>query len=89
MRWKCGYYYADTGGHSWIVFILKIYKNKTVDWYKGVKVTTTEGVITAVTSEWRTDEGSLRVRQRGMMYISEDTTVVKGTISGVVTAVTK
>lgn len=67
---------------------IKIYKNKTADWYKGVKVTTDNGTITAVTSEWRTDEGSLRVRQRGMMYVSDDTTVVKGKISGVITALT-
>ena len=67
---------------------LKVYKAKQADWYKGVKVTTAEGAITAVHSEWRTDESSLRVRQREVLYVTDDTTVVKGTISGVVTAIT-
>ena len=65
---------------------LKIYKQKTNDWYKGVQVTTDQGNITAVHSEWRTDESSLRVRQREVLYVTDNTTVVKGTISGVVTA---
>ena len=67
---------------------LKVYKTKTPDWYKGVKVVTGNGNVTAVYSEWRTDESSLRVRQRQVMYVTDDTTVVKGTISGVITAIT-
>jgi len=65
---------------------IKIYKGKTAEWYRGIKVVSVEGTITAVYSEWRTDEQSVRVRQREVMYISDDTTVVKGTISGVVAA---
>lgn len=65
---------------------LKMYVSPKGEWYKGVKVTTTEGNITAVHSEWRTDEQSFRVRQRQIMYISDDTTVVKGNLSAVVTA---
>jgi len=67
---------------------MKVYKGKTADWYKGVKVTTSDvlGAVTAVYSEWRTDESSLRVRQRQVMYVSDATTVVKGSIAGVVAA---
>jgi len=65
---------------------IKVYKGKTADWYKGIKVTTSEGAVTAVYSEWRTDESSLRVRQRQVMYVSDATTVVKGSIAGVVAA---
>jgi len=68
---------------------LKIYKTKTPDWYKGVKVVSAEGNVTAVYSEWRTDESSLRVRQRQVMYVTDNTTVVKGTISGVIDAITE
>lgn len=67
---------------------IRVYKPKQADWYKGVKVVTSNGDITAVYSEWRTDESSLRVRQREAIYITDDTTVVKGTISGVVSAIT-
>ena len=65
---------------------IKIYKGKTAEWYRGVKTVTENGAITAVYSEWRTDEQSVRVRQREVMYVSDNTTVVKGTISGVITA---
>lgn len=65
---------------------IKIYKGKTAEWYRGIKVISAEGTITAVYSEWRTDEQSVRVRQREVMYVSDDSTVVKGTISGVVAA---
>ena len=67
---------------------IRIYKPQQADWYKGVKVITTDGNITAVYSEWKTDESSLRARQREAIYITDDTTVVKGTISGVVAAIT-
>jgi len=67
---------------------IKVYKAGKADWYKGVKVTTVAGNVTAVYSEWRTDESSLRVRQREALYVTDDTTVVKGTISGVITAIT-
>ncbi len=67
---------------------LKVYKGKVADWYKGVKVVEDNGAVTAVYSEWRTDESSLRVRQRQVMYVTDNTTVVKGTLSGVVTAIT-
>ena len=66
---------------------IKIYKGKTAEWYKGIKSTVEDGKVTAVYSEWRTDESSLRVRQRQVMYVSDDTTVVKGSISGVLAAV--
>ena len=67
---------------------IKMYKNPQVDWYKGVQVTTSEGNVTAVYSEWRTDEQSVRVRQRQAIYTSDSSVIVKGTISGVVEAVT-
>ena len=67
---------------------IKMYKNPQVDWYKGVKTTIAQGVVTAVYSEWRTDEQSVRVRQRHVMYTSDSTTIVKGTLSGVKTAIT-
>ncbi|MBP7839715.1 MAG: hypothetical protein KA061_10440 [Bacteroidales bacterium] len=67
---------------------IKIYKGKTAEWYKGVKVVSAEGAVTAVYSEWRTDEQSLRVRQRQVMYISDSSVFFKGSISGVVTAIT-
>lgn len=66
----------------------RIYKSEKSDWYKGIQVTTAEGAITAVYSEWRTDETSVRVRERIAMYVSDTTPFVKGTISGVVTAIT-
>lgn len=65
---------------------IKVYKAGKADWYKGVKVTTSEGNVTAVYSEWRTDESSLRVRQREVLYVTDDNCVVKNTISGVVAA---
>ena len=65
---------------------IKIYKGKTAEWYHGIKTVSAEGAVTAVYSEWRTDEQSVRVRQREVMYVSDDTTVVKGSISGVVEA---
>lgn len=67
---------------------IKIYKGKTADWYKGLNVTGNGTAVTAVYSEWRTDESSLRVRQRQVMYCTDTSVVVKGTLSGVVTAVT-
>lgn len=67
---------------------IKIYKNKTADWYKGLHVTGNGSAVTAVYSEWRTDESSLRVRQRQVMYCTDTSVVVKGTLSGVVQAVT-
>ena len=67
---------------------LKIYKAAQADWYKGVKVVSAQGAVTAVYSEWRTDESSLRVRQREVMYVTDDNTVVKTTLSGVVEAIT-
>jgi len=67
---------------------IKMYKPAQADWYKGVKVIGTSGSYTAIYSEWRTDESSLRVRQREAIYVTDVTTIVKGTISGVVTAVT-
>ena len=42
-----------------------------------------DDAITAVYSEWRTDESSIRVRERVLMYIADTTTVVKGSISDV------
>ena len=65
---------------------IKIYKAGKADWYKGVKVTSAEGAVTAVYSEWRTDESSLRVRQREAIYITDDTTAVKTTLTGVIAA---
>jgi len=78
-------------GDNFIVFAkkfanIKIYKGKTAEWYRGIKVISAEGAVTAVYSEWRTDEQSVRVRQREVIYISDNSTVVKGTISGVVAA---
>lgn len=67
---------------------IKVYKAAQADWYKGVKVVTNNGAVTAVYSEWRTDESSLRVRQRQALYVTDDTTVVKATLSGVVDALT-
>jgi len=67
---------------------IKIYKGKTAEWYKGLHVTGNGTAVTAVYSEWRTDESSLRVRQRQVMYCTDNSVVVKGTLSGVVTAVT-
>lgn len=67
---------------------IKIYKGKTAEWYKGVKSTVVDGKVTAVYSEWRTDEQSLRVRQRQVMYISDNSVFFKGSIGGVVTAIT-
>jgi hypothetical protein len=67
---------------------IKIYKAGQADWYKGVKVTTDDGAVTAVYSEWRTDESSLRVRQREAIYITDDTTAVKTTLTGVIAALT-
>jgi HK97 family phage major capsid protein len=66
-----------------------VYKSTQTDWYKGVQVVSSEGTITTVTSEWQTDESSVRVRQRQVMYVSDATTVVKGTISGVKEAITE
>lgn len=65
---------------------LKIYKGAMAEWYKGVKTVLTEGVITAVYSEWQLDESSLRVRERALMYVSDTSTVVKTTLSGVIEA---
>lgn len=67
---------------------IKVYKASKADWYKGVKVTTNNGAVTAVYSEWRTDESSLRVRQRQVLYVTDDTTVVKSDFSTVVEAIT-
>jgi len=67
---------------------LAVYKAVQTDLYKGIQVVSVEGAITTVTSEWQTDESSVRVRQRQAMYVSDATTVVKGSISGVVEAVT-
>ena len=67
---------------------IKIYKGKTAEWYKGLNVTGNGTAVTAVYSEWRTDESSLRVRQRQVMYCTDSSVVVKGTLSGVVAAVT-
>lgn len=64
-----------------------VYKSTQTDWYKGVQVLGAPGSITTVTSEWQTDESSVRVRQRQVMYVSDATTVVKGNVSGVVTAI--
>jgi hypothetical protein len=66
-----------------------VYKSTQTDWYKGVQVVGAPGSITTVTSEWQTDESSVRVRQRQVMYVSDATTVVKGTISGVKEAITE
>ena len=57
---------------------LRIYKGAQQDWYKGVKFTESGGNITSVYSEWRTDEQSIRVRERIMMYVADNSTVVKG-----------
>lgn len=67
---------------------IKIYKGKTAEWYKGIKSTVVDGKVTAVYSEWRTDEQSLRVRQRQVMYISDNSVFFKGSLNGVVTAIT-
>lgn len=67
---------------------LKVYVGVQQDWYKGVKVVKTDGAITAVYSEWRTDESSLRVRTRQVLYVTDANVVVKGNISGVKDAVT-
>lgn len=66
---------------------IKIYKGKTAEWYKGLHVTGNGTAVTAVYSEWRTDEISLRVRQRQAMYCTDNSVVVKGTLSGIVAAV--
>lgn len=65
---------------------VKMYKSPKETWYQGVQVTKDGANVTAVYSEYRTDETSLRVRQRQAMYITDATTVVKGTLSGVVAA---
>lgn len=67
---------------------IKVYKAAQADWYKGVKVTTDKGAVTAVYSEWRTDESSLRVRQRQVLYVTDNTTVVKSTFATVLAAIT-
>ncbi len=67
---------------------IKIYKAKAAEWFKGLHVTGNGTAVTAVYSEWRTDESSLRVRQRQVMYCTDNSVVVKGTLSGVVEAVT-
>lgn len=67
---------------------IKVYKAAQADWYKGVKVVTDNGAVTAVYSEWRTDESSLRVRQRQALYVTDDTTVVKSTFATVIEALT-
>lgn len=66
----------------------RIYKATEAVFYKGVKTVGTSGSYTAIYSEWRTDESSLRVRVRQVMYTQDATTIVKGTISGVITAIT-
>ena len=67
----------------------KVYKTNEAEWYKGVKVVTdAKNAITAVYSEWRTDEQSIRVRERGMMYVSDTSVVVKGSLADVVTEIT-
>ena len=68
---------------------IKIYKNATAEWYKGIKSTVVDGNVTAVYSEWRTDEQSVRVRQRQVMYISDSSLVIKGSLAGVVEAITE
>lgn len=65
---------------------IKVYKAAKADWYKGVNVTTSEGSVTAVYSEWRTDESSIRVRQREVIYVTDSTTVMKSTFATVVEA---
>lgn len=67
---------------------IKVYKAAQADWYKGVQVTTANGAVTAVYSEWRTDESSLRVRQRQVLYVTDDTTVVKSKFATVLAAIT-
>jgi hypothetical protein len=68
----------------------KVYKTSEAEWYKGVKVVTDEDdAITAIYSEWRTDEQSIRVRERGMMYVSDTSVVVKGSLGDVVTEITE
>ena len=66
---------------------IRMYMAAKAEWYKGVKAVTTEGVVTAVYSEWRLDESSLRARQRQAIYVTDDTTVVKASLAGVVAAV--
>ena len=67
----------------------KVYKTAKDEWYKGVKtVLDANKAITAVYSEWRTDESSLRVRERVLMYIADTNTVVKGSISAVLAEIT-
>jgi len=67
---------------------IKVYKAAKADWYKGVNVTTANGAVTAVYSEWRTDESSLRVRQREVLYVTDSTTVMKSTFATVIEALT-
>ncbi len=67
---------------------IRYYKTAQADWYKGLNVTKVDGKVTAVYSEWQTDEQSIRVRQRQVMYATDNTVFVKGTIAGVVTAIT-
>lgn len=68
---------------------IKVYKAAKADWYKGVNVTTANGAVTAVYSEWRTDESSLRVRQREVLYVTDSTTVMKSTFATVIEALTE
>jgi hypothetical protein len=67
---------------------IRIYKSAQADWYKGLNVTGNGTAVTAVYSEWATDESSLRVRQRQVMYLTDTSVVVKGTIAGVLNAIT-
>ena len=68
---------------------MKIYVGAKAEWYKGVKTILDEDdAITAVYSEWRTDEQSIRVRERVIMYVSDTSVVVKGNISDVVAEIT-
>jgi hypothetical protein len=66
----------------------KIFKGKTQEWYRGINVTKDGANVTAVYSEYRTDEKSLAVRVRQLMYITDSSVFFKGTISGVKTAIT-
>lgn len=66
---------------------IRIYKAAKADWYKGVHVTSSQGSVTAVYSEWRTDESSIRVRQREAMYVTDDNTVLKSTFATVINAI--
>lgn len=68
---------------------LAVYKGQTSEWYQGVHVTKDGANVTSVYSEVRTDEKSLAVRVRELMYVTDSSVVMKGTISGVVAAVTK